>query len=93
MPRKSVSKIQDKESENIQSLVGSPETGGEISAVAESAGEVSSGVAMTEVKPNPLVVDDRLIPDAALPTEMVSGVLDIANEGSGLFKTCQICSE
>jgi len=35
---------------------------------------------------NPLVVDDRMIPDAGLPTEMVSGVLDIANEGSGLLR-------
>ena len=86
MPRKSVSKIQDNESEDIQSLVGSPEKSGEISAVAESTGEASSGVAMTEVTPNPLVVDDRLIPDAGLPTEMVSGVLDIANEGSGLLR-------
>jgi transcription termination factor Rho len=35
---------------------------------------------------NPLVVDDRMIPDAGLPTEVVSGVLDIANEGSGLLR-------
>lgn len=33
-----------------------------------------------------LVVDDRIIPDADLPTEEVSGILDIANEGSGLLR-------
>lgn len=33
-----------------------------------------------------LVVDERLIPDANLPTEYVEGVLDIANEGSGLLR-------
>ncbi len=86
MPRKSVdSKIQE-DKEDIQSLVGSPKSEGEISPVAESSSESSSGVAMTETKPNPLVVDDRLIPDAGLPTESVTGVLDIANEGSGLLR-------
>lgn len=86
MPRKSVdSKIQE-DKEDIQSLVGSPKSEGEISAVAESSSDAGSGVAMTETKPNPLVVDDRLIPDAGLPTETVIGVLDIANEGSGLLR-------
>lgn len=33
-----------------------------------------------------LVVDERVIPDANLPTEHVDGVLDIANEGSGLLR-------
>lgn len=92
MPKKSVSKVQE-DKEDIQSLVGSPrEKGGDlsadrqVSAVAESVGDAGSGVAMTETKPNPLVVDDRIIPDAGLPTELVSGVLDIANEGSGLLR-------
>ncbi len=35
---------------------------------------------------NSLVVDDRVIPDSDLPTEEVSGILDIANEGSGLLR-------
>jgi transcription termination factor Rho len=30
--------------------------------------------------------DERSIPDAGLPTEYVSGILDIANEGSGLLR-------
>jgi len=33
-----------------------------------------------------LVVDDRVIPDSNLPTENVVGVLDIAQEGSGLLR-------
>jgi transcription termination factor Rho len=33
-----------------------------------------------------LVVDDRVLPDSGLPTEFVEGVLDIANEGSGLLR-------
>lgn len=35
---------------------------------------------------NNLVVDERMIPDANLPTEHVEGILDIANEGSGLLR-------
>lgn len=33
-----------------------------------------------------LIVDDRILPDSDLPTEEISGVLDIANEGSGLLR-------
>lgn len=33
-----------------------------------------------------LVVDDRILPDSGLPTEEITGVLDIANEGSGLLR-------
>jgi len=33
-----------------------------------------------------LIVDDRVLPDSTLPTEFVEGVLDIANEGSGLLR-------
>jgi transcription termination factor Rho len=33
-----------------------------------------------------LVVDDRFLPDSNLPTEFVEGILDIANEGSGLLR-------
>jgi transcription termination factor Rho len=33
-----------------------------------------------------LVVDERVLPDSGLPTEFVEGVLDIANEGSGLLR-------
>jgi len=37
-------------------------------------------------EPQNLVVDERVIPDAGLPTDFVEGVLDIANEGSGLLR-------
>ncbi len=64
-------------SDDTQSLIGSPNLSGNLppadSALAERAAA-------------PLVVDDRMIPDAGLPTEMVMGVLDIANEGSGLLR-------
>lgn len=80
MPKKAVT------TDEVASLVGSPKDAGEISAVSHDTGSVDSGAAMTEVKPNPLVVDDRMIPDAGLPTEFVEGVLDIANEGSGLLR-------
>lgn len=33
-----------------------------------------------------LTVDERVIPDAGLPTEYVEGILDIATEGSGLLR-------
>ncbi|OGM75005.1 hypothetical protein A3H19_03790 [Candidatus Woesebacteria bacterium RIFCSPLOWO2_12_FULL_39_9] len=33
-----------------------------------------------------LVVDERVLPDSNLPTEYVEGILDIANEGSGLLR-------
>jgi transcription termination factor Rho len=33
-----------------------------------------------------IVVDERVLPDSGLPTEYVEGVLDIANEGSGLLR-------
>ncbi len=91
MPRKTVSKIQREEKADIQSLVGTPSTTEGISAVAENVADADSGVAMAPVteKPlveKPLIVDDRMIPDAGLPTESVTGVLDIANEGSGLLR-------
>lgn len=58
-------------------LIGAPNT----------TGEISSGESQLVEKPaSTLVVDDRMIPDASLPTEVVTGVLDIANEGSGLLR-------
>ena len=40
-----------------------------------------------------LLVDDRVLPDASLPTEYVEGVLDIATEGSGLLRPRFAASE
>lgn len=39
-----------------------------------------------EQEKDKLVVDDRVIPDSGVPTEQIFGVLDIANEGSGLLR-------
>jgi transcription termination factor Rho len=86
MPKKVVSKVKKEKVPDVGALVGSPKDAGEIPAVAKSASQASSGVAVAKTPANPLVVDDRLIPDAGLPTETVTGVLDIANEGSGLLR-------
>lgn len=64
-------------SDDTQSLIGTPNLSGNLPA-ADSA--------LAERTASPLVVDDRMIPDAGLPTESVMGVLDIANEGSGLLR-------
>lgn len=63
--------------DEISDLIGAPSDAGSLPPAP---------VAMEPVTPNPLVVDDRMIPDAGLPTEYVEGVLDIANEGSGLLR-------
>ncbi|MBU0572710.1 transcription termination factor Rho [Patescibacteria group bacterium] len=44
-------------------------------------------------EPKNLIVDRRAIPDSGLPTEHVQGVLDIANEGSGLLRPKFAASE
>ncbi|KKQ94547.1 transcription termination factor Rho [Candidatus Woesebacteria bacterium RIFCSPHIGHO2_01_FULL_39_17] len=41
---------------------------------------------ITNEKQKSLVVDDRVLPDSGLPTEYIEGVLDIAQEGSGLLR-------
>ena len=79
MPKKAVEKtvIKDEEKHDVQSLVGAPIDAGMLPPAP---------VAIEERPANPLVVDERMIPDAGLPTEFVEGVLDIANEGSGLLR-------
>ena len=44
------------------------------------------GVPQPILTRNGFIPDDRMIPDAGLPTEYVEGILDIANEGSGLLR-------
>ena len=63
---------------DVQDLIGSP----------SDAGELSSGAKEVVVSAPQYPVNrfERNIPDANLPTETVSGVLDIANEGSGLLR-------
>ncbi len=55
-----------------------------IQPVTTAVSEPSSAIKPKEEMP--LVVDERMIPDANLPTEHVEGILDIANEGSGLLR-------
>jgi transcription termination factor Rho len=62
---------------DVSDLIGAPQDAGQLSAAP---------VALEERPTNTLVVDDRMIPDAGLPTDYVEGVLDIANEGSGLLR-------
>lgn len=47
----------------------------------------AKNLASSKDKATGIVVDDRFLPDSALPTETISGILDIANEGSGLLRT------
>ena len=61
----------------VADLVGAPEPAGELSPAPSAVVERTSA---------PLVIDERVIPDAGLPTEYVEGVLDIATEGSGLLR-------
>src|SRR4030043_1115392 len=79
MPKKAVEKkvIKEEGKIDVQSLVGAPVDAGNLPPAP---------VAIEERPVNPLVVDERVIPDAGLPTEFVEGVLDIANEGSGLLR-------
>lgn len=76
MPKKAVVKT-EKGSSVVADLIGAPEPAGELSPAP---------AAIEPAQTNPLVVDDRMIPDAGLPTDFVEGVLDIANEGSGLLR-------
>lgn len=67
----------DSAKKDVESLIGAPNDAGRLPPAPS---------AVEPVQANPLVVDDRMIPDAGLPTEYVEGVLDIANEGSGLLR-------
>jgi transcription termination factor Rho len=75
MPVKKTSALEEKENTAVA-----------IEAPTNSVDQ-SLGSAVANNTPEPrLVVDERLIPDANLPTEYVEGILDIANEGSGLLR-------
>ncbi len=79
MPKKAVSNTVTKEEQasDVTDLIGAPQDAGSLPPAP---------VSIEERPANPLVVDERMIPDAALPTDYVEGVLDIANEGSGLLR-------
>jgi transcription termination factor Rho len=63
---------------DVQDLIGSPNDAGELSSGAKDV--------VVSTPQYPVNHFERNIPDANLPTETVSGVLDIANEGSGLLR-------
>lgn len=56
---------------------------------SDTKGELGKGdveMVRSDDETRSLVVDERVIPDSNLPTEYVEGILDIANEGSGLLR-------
>ncbi len=55
--------------------------------------KVSSEDKEVKVQEKSLVVDDRILPDSGIPTKYVQGVLDIAQEGSGLLRPTFHASE
>ena len=66
--------------------LGAPVDAGNLPAAPVAIEERPSTTLTTAGSSAGLVVDDRMIPDAGLPTDFVEGVLDIANEGSGLLR-------
>ena len=64
--------------ENIKDLIGAPEDAGELSSGAKDV--------VVSAPQYPVNRFERNIPDANLPTDTVSGILDIADEGSGLLR-------
>jgi transcription termination factor Rho len=78
--------IKEEETPDVQSLVGAPVDAGNLPPAPVAIEERPLGMLGVSGPVNPLVVDERMIPDAGLPTEYVEGVLDIANEGSGLLR-------
>jgi len=75
MPRKSTSSKDTEKSKKEE-----PKKSAEDKNVPETVSEKPDN------QDSPLVVDERVIPDANLPTDYVEGILDIANEGSGLLR-------
>lgn len=67
----------NKMSSTTTDLIGGPDDAGVLAPAP---------VSMQETPKATLTVDSRMIPDAGLPTDFVEGVLDIANEGSGLLR-------
>lgn len=67
----------------VKSLIEVPEDAGRLE---EPKGEITPPEAQPPVLTRPFFSGERVIPDANLPTEYVEGVLDIANEGSGLLR-------
>lgn len=71
--------IKEEEIKTTSKELESPQTAGEL-----DKGDVAMEI--TSDSDRKLVVDKRVIPDSNLPTDYVEGILDIANEGSGLLR-------
>jgi transcription termination factor Rho len=80
----SKAKVVEKKSADLKFAVEEKEK--QVSDQPENKGADSPSVSHSDPKAASLVVDDRVLPDSGLPTEFVEGVLDIANEGSGLLR-------
>lgn len=68
---------------------GQVESNVSVEAVQSYSAPVVSPIVTPQPEPisdSRLVVDERVLPDSNLPTEYVEGILDIANEGSGLLR-------
>ncbi|KKS98757.1 MAG: Transcription termination factor Rho [Candidatus Woesebacteria bacterium GW2011_GWB1_43_14] len=79
-----------KEKSSVSELVGKPA----VETIKEDIPEESSFPVPNLVgQASGLVVDERVLPDSGLPTEFVEGILDIANEGSGLLRPKFAASE
>lgn len=77
---------EENEEKSANDLVGE-KNGKEIEA-PKASGSLTKGETdmVKKTEDDKLVVDKRVIPDSGLPTDSVTGVLDIANEGSGLLR-------
>jgi len=71
-------------STSVEELVGEKITPSENIGVEEAIPTLQSSDLVGQQ--STLVVDERVLPDSGLPTEYVEGILDIANEGSGLLR-------
>jgi len=71
---------QSSQASTVEELVG-----GIVEEVKEKS-EVEKPLDEFVGRPQGLVVDERVLPDSGLPTDYVEGILDIANEGSGLLR-------
>ncbi|HJY98796.1 MAG TPA: transcription termination factor Rho [Patescibacteria group bacterium] len=80
MPKKATSKttvVKEEGTAVVSDLIGAPKPEASLPPAPSAIEERAAA---------PLVVDDRMIPDAGLPTDYVEGILDIATEGSGLLR-------
>lgn len=90
----STKKVEAKEPVTTEELVGKQPVESvekaKLREAVEPSGEekvsVSSSQAVVRNEGFDGVVDDRMIPDAGLPTEVVSGILDTRHEGHGLLR-------